>query len=244
MKEFAQYLREARESRHISLQQVQDTTKIRLHHLEAIERGDFDDIAASGPVYLRGFLRAYAAAVGLNQDEVMGRYEAARAGVQTRVAPPEPVKPAAEPRKGPAIPAIPKISLRALGVPALFLAAAAVVLLVLLLPADKSGTPTGGPNSTVTRPETPAEKPALSENTGLISVALRAESRCWAMVIVDGKEAYSGTLTPGEAPVWSGRTIRIVVGNSGGVHLVVNGQDKGVAGNIGERKEFKFGDGV
>lgn len=244
MKEFAQYLREARESRRISLQQVQDTTKIRLYHLEAIERGDFESIAASGPVYLRGFLRAYAAAVGLNQDEVMGRYEEACSGVQARMTPPEPTRAVSQPRKASVAPVLPRINLKAFGVPAVILAAAAVMLLVLSLSGGKGDIPARNNEKSAAPSQATANNPVSPESAGLTSVGLRAQSRCWAMVIVDGKEVYSGTLTPGESPVWSGRSIRIIVGNSGGVHLVVNGRDTGVAGNVGERKEFKFGDGA
>ena len=60
-------LRRHREGRGISLRAVADTTKIAHPLLEALERGDVSQWPSG--IYRAGFIRAYAAAVGLPPDE-------------------------------------------------------------------------------------------------------------------------------------------------------------------------------
>jgi len=65
-------LRQAREARKISLEQIAQATHIRLHYLQAIEAGKFDALPSQAQG--RGFLRAYASYVGLNPDEVLASF--------------------------------------------------------------------------------------------------------------------------------------------------------------------------
>lgn len=61
-------LREARESRGMSLEEIAKSTRVPMRHLENIENGDYTDLPA--PTYSTGFVKAYARAVGLNQETV------------------------------------------------------------------------------------------------------------------------------------------------------------------------------
>lgn len=70
------YLRRTREARSMSVSEVSRATRIPVNALERIEADHFDDLP--GEVFTRGFLKAYAAAVGLAPDEVLARYTAAR----------------------------------------------------------------------------------------------------------------------------------------------------------------------
>lgn len=72
MKALGEFLRKARETKGLSLQEVQEVTKIRLFFLESIENGDFDVLP--GKAYIKGFLRNYAAAVGIPEQEVIDRF--------------------------------------------------------------------------------------------------------------------------------------------------------------------------
>ena len=64
-----QLLRQAREERALSLEQASRVTLIRVHYLEALETGDFNAIPSE--VQSRGFLRAYAAYLGLSPDALL-----------------------------------------------------------------------------------------------------------------------------------------------------------------------------
>src|SRR5213595_3255468 len=75
---FGEELRREREIRGISLKEIADATKINRRFLEAIERNDHHTLPA--PVFTRGFVREYARYLGLNAEEIVGRYNFAAAG--------------------------------------------------------------------------------------------------------------------------------------------------------------------
>lgn len=68
-------LKEAREARHISIEEIASATKIVPRYLEALENDRFD--LMPGGFFVKGIIRTYAKAVGLDPDEVLGRYRAA-----------------------------------------------------------------------------------------------------------------------------------------------------------------------
>ena len=68
-------LRERREARGFSLQDVSSTTKIREHILVALESGAYECLPA--PVFVRGFLRTLARQLGLDSEELLALYVAA-----------------------------------------------------------------------------------------------------------------------------------------------------------------------
>lgn len=69
-----EYLRRQREGRQVSQERLSAVTKIKVKYLQAIEEGRFAELPPE-PI-LRGFLRAYAAEVGLDASDVLRRYEA------------------------------------------------------------------------------------------------------------------------------------------------------------------------
>ncbi|WP_338556050.1 RodZ domain-containing protein [Paenibacillus sp. KS-LC4] len=66
-------LRKAREERGLTLDDIQETTKIRKRYLEAIETGDHSVLP--GSFYLRAFVKNYCEAVGLDTEEVLRLHE-------------------------------------------------------------------------------------------------------------------------------------------------------------------------
>jgi cytoskeletal protein RodZ len=67
-------LRQAREARQMTVEQVADITKMRTDHVRALEEGNWAFFAA--PVYIRGFVRTYAALLKLDVPEVMSNLDA------------------------------------------------------------------------------------------------------------------------------------------------------------------------
>lgn len=63
------YLKELREVRGMSLREVADRTKVGSFHLDCIEKERYDRLPA--PVYLRGFIREFARAVGAEDVDVL-----------------------------------------------------------------------------------------------------------------------------------------------------------------------------
>jgi cytoskeletal protein RodZ len=62
-------LKQARESRRLTLQQVSETTKVRTHYLQALENDDLS--AISSVAQARGFLRIYAEFLGLTPADLV-----------------------------------------------------------------------------------------------------------------------------------------------------------------------------
>jgi cytoskeletal protein RodZ len=62
-------LKQARELRRLTLQQVSDTTKVRPHYLQALENDDLS--AISSVAQARGFLRIYAEFLGLTPADLV-----------------------------------------------------------------------------------------------------------------------------------------------------------------------------
>jgi cytoskeleton protein RodZ len=73
---FGERLRREREMRGISLNEISESTKISRRHLEALESEDFD--ALPGGVFNRGFVRAYARFVGIDEEQAVADYNAVR----------------------------------------------------------------------------------------------------------------------------------------------------------------------
>jgi cytoskeleton protein RodZ len=94
-------------------------TRIRSRHLRALEEGRLGDLPA--PVFVRGFIHAYCASVGLPPAEPLGLYDAHRRAVRAA----EPAVPALagrDRRLRPMVPALVAVALLLLG-GALYLAA-------------------------------------------------------------------------------------------------------------------------
>jgi cytoskeletal protein RodZ len=73
----ADELREQREKSQLSLQQLATKTRIDLKFLEAIEQGNF---AFLPELYVKAFIKQYAKTVGLDENLIIKKYEAAKEG--------------------------------------------------------------------------------------------------------------------------------------------------------------------
>lgn len=69
-------LRKVRNDNRISLSEVSRATKIQVKYLEALEAGAYEKLPPE--VYVRGFLRGYAAHLGIPEDAILRLYERER----------------------------------------------------------------------------------------------------------------------------------------------------------------------
>ncbi|MGB5286928.1 MAG: RodZ domain-containing protein [Ignavibacteriaceae bacterium] len=74
---FAEELRSARLKKGMSLQQMAAKTRIDLKFLEAIDNGNFSFLPE---LYVKAFIKQYAKVVDLDEQEMINRYEDAKAG--------------------------------------------------------------------------------------------------------------------------------------------------------------------
>ena len=72
MSPFGDRLRQARETKGLSLATIADATRIAVRHLSALERGDLEALP-SGP-FAKGYIRAYAEHVGIDAEPILQEY--------------------------------------------------------------------------------------------------------------------------------------------------------------------------
>ena len=95
METVGHYLRRHRIEKRMSLEEVARATRVPVFSLERIELDRFDELP--GEVFVRGFLTAYARAVGLEADDVLARYTSSR---KTAWVTPLPLSSPAKPARG------------------------------------------------------------------------------------------------------------------------------------------------
>jgi cytoskeletal protein RodZ len=77
---FGQYLQTIRLEKKISLEKISDETRIGLGTLKLIEKEEHENLPAE--VFVKGFLRAYARAIGADGGEAVQRYESRLSVIQ------------------------------------------------------------------------------------------------------------------------------------------------------------------
>lgn len=224
----------------LTLSQVSAQTRIRETVIRGIEHDDFT--ACGGDFYARGHIRSICRVIGIDPEPLIREFD------ETHDGPPGPVSAAAafEPET--------PVAFRERRTPN-WTAAMAVMLAVVLVyivvqvvgnRADKH------PARSVARPSTAApSRPAPPAKDGPVAmvpgkkVELRvmAVRQSWINVRDgQGKQLFSGLVREGAAKEWKARKkIRIVIGNGGGVKLVVNGKDLGAPGTDGQVLRMSFG---
>lgn len=79
-------LRREREKKGLNYSQISEITRVRPHILKALEDEDWDALPSS--VFVRGFIRSYARALGLEEGMVLSRYEDTAPAEDMRPSPP------------------------------------------------------------------------------------------------------------------------------------------------------------
>jgi hypothetical protein len=219
-------LREARETRGITLQKASRETRIHTDYLTALERESYDALRAE--VYVRGFLRSYSSYLGLDADKVLTVYD--RRTPSAAPIPPDP---------------LPGTTKRGLGVPRRGVVSwklavgLAVVLLgvfgaVGLLTGSEKALPT-----TTTLPAAPSQAVALPAQ---VTVQLSPIHITYARVVADGVRRFAGLLPLRKIQTFTADNLLRVEFNHGeAVDLVVNGLDLGRVGDPDAPYQASFG---
>src|SRR5512133_572362 len=76
MQTVGNYLRQQREAKAMSIEEVARATRVPMSSVERLESDQFDELP--GEVFVRGFMKSYARAVGIDTDDVLARYTASR----------------------------------------------------------------------------------------------------------------------------------------------------------------------
>ncbi len=202
----------------MSLLEVADALHIKPVFLQALEDEDYSVLP--GPAYITGFLRNYAAYLGLHPDDVVQEYYAARPNPQPSVKPATRVLANGYERHHR------KRFLWAFGVVILFLAGGFAIKAyndtynraysapLNVTPANLGGT---------TFATAPAHHVALT-----VGLRLRAEAPVWVRVTADGRQVYQGILR-GSSRKWVAKhSIYVATYDGAHIRVIYNGRPLGL----------------
>ncbi len=262
MKKLGAWLRQTREAHGCTLEEAEDTTRIRAHFLEMLEAGDFAALPG-GEVQARGFLRVYARFLELSPEKVVAHYNAEVHGVDipdseiSSIAEQEPpsdlytydndLKPF-QPRDIPITSSIPRwMSLETLLIVGIVLVTMLIVMAVTSYVMGARDEDAGLAAATATQAESTAPAPTETvprltptptfpvNPDGTVTVSLRAVEHVWVRVIRDNQTVLEEMMTEDQEESWTGQeSIIVQVGNGAGVEVTVNGQPQGTMCGRGE----------
>lgn len=72
LRHLGQRLKQARESRNLSLKEIENATSIRTGLLQSIEEGNLKNLIS--PIYAQGFIKKYAALLEMDGDKMIAEY--------------------------------------------------------------------------------------------------------------------------------------------------------------------------
>jgi cytoskeleton protein RodZ len=225
-------LREAREARGISIEQLARVTRVQPRILQAFENNDAHAIPPRP--YGRGFLRAYATQVGLDPEDTVRDFFGQFGSTAER--------PAEESTSAKLQP-----YLRGLTTLATWAVAIAVIVVAgrALLSRDgdsqvaaTTGTtvPAAAPTSGTVQPHPAAPARAPQEAT----VTLEASGTSWVAATVDGTRTIYRNLQTGERETLRGQEIVLRVGDAAVVRWQVNGGPAAIMGQPGEVRDARI----
>ncbi len=224
-------LRRQRKARGISVVEIAEHTKIGKKYLESLENDEFQ--ALPGETYIRGFLKAVAKYLELDEEAILKRYKE-QLGLQETRAQVSPETAAPKEESGQALwgPLLAVLVLAGLGAG-----------LFLLWPGgsednaterEEAGTLMSSPLQTAPVPSRP--------QSGDLSLKIRAKEKSWVTLMVDGRQEPDVTLNTGEERTWTAKDRFVLwTGNAGGIEITFNGELQPPLGDEGEvRKEVIF----
>jgi cytoskeleton protein RodZ len=267
MPTFGENLRREREMRGVSLEEISTATKISSRFLGALEAEEFSKLP--GGIFTRGFIRAYAKYLGLDEEHVLAEYQlVASPGSELdlgRLALAQP--PARRGKSHASLYAIllaigmlaagyaifrysrripePQVAVRpsppaSQSVPESRAPAPAPQATASESPAPQAG---GAGTSSKPRAEPPVPQPDYGlpvVESGLI-LQLAATERSWVAVDADDKTVLQRVLNPNEIQTLRAKnSFAVTLGNAQGVILTLNGETLKPLGRRGEVKSIRL----
>jgi cytoskeletal protein RodZ len=231
-------LRELREAKGVSLDDIARSTRVGRRHLEALETDDWAELPA--PVFVKGFIRAYCEFLDASPNEALGLYREASGELPKPERAQSVLRGAPSRRVGPLM-----VSL------VLFLALGASLFALRVglkgsqrqaPPASTASVPASSDAATATAPApaaapapgapapsaAPAQQssaPAAGPKPAGQRLVMRAVEPTWIRVQVDEGQVAEELLQAGAVREWTAaRRFVLTVGNAGGLELDLNGK--------------------
>lgn len=227
-------LKQARESKGISLQEASARTKIQAKFLEALENDDFVYLPSS--LYAKGFLKTYAQFLNLDQDALVSQLENSGLAAEKQVI-------ILENKELP-----PVRHNKSYFKKAIFIIISACVIAGLILffislagrkqpqpkkkpvivktqrKSDKKQQPKPQPQAVIVKPQSVLAQPVPAADIPFNLTAI-AKRPCYLSIKADGKLLFEGFLLTGAVDQWQAKkSFDVNISDSSAVELVVNGK--------------------
>lgn len=230
-REIGKILKEARQRKGATLENVWNATRIQGKIVEALEEGRADDVLSR--VYVTLFLKKYAAFLDLNSRDLVENYKA------FYTAPEDQVLDIAEAKPDKAATGI-KVDFRKWAKPALYAALALLALFFIIFLGGKAGSfyrarksvSSAAAKTKVKTKPLPPEAPSFSKEAqkifpipeqDKIELTLTSALDVWMKVSVDKKSAFEGTLEKGKKKTFSAASgIKLWVGRAEALDVTIN----------------------
>ncbi len=233
MATLGQELKQQREARGKSLEEISQVTNIAIRFLHAIERDDYRELP--GELYNRSFIRQFARAIGYDETRALQLYE--RQSGSPRIPTDEEVSRTPEflppPKTGNAL-----LLTLTLSIVVIVVAGTSYAfpgwwkfLSYPLLSSQQTSSPQAPPTPSTepppvaaTTPASPPE-PALPPPTDELVLELRATGKCWTRIQVDGGKQEEFILLPDDVRLYRAKEkIVLSLGARQFVSVTVNGR--------------------
>ncbi len=267
MESFGAKLKREREKKGITLDDISLSTKIGTRLLRALEDEHFDQLP--GGIFNKGFVRAYARHLGLDEDQTIADYLAASGDVPPAKNLEPQIADALEARADEAPNGVAQIPWGYLAVALLLIALGFAVwgfnsrekeretreaAVAPAVPVKQASQPIAPPATQTqaapsesqpaaqTPPPAVASTPTATPATGEFIVVMKAHDESWVSIKTDADPATEATLEAGmEKSIHAKDTIAIRAGNVGAVDFYWNGKQLPSQGENGEAKTLTFG---
>jgi len=230
-------LKRIRESKHLSIEEVCERSRIPKNIVSLIEEDRLGEIKSG--FYAKSFVKTYAGFLGALGEPAVKEY----------------IKnPAREEQKKPEVslkpkaghPETPRIDFSFIGRFKRQIAAIAAVVFILWalswavgrigaliknIPAKKQSKPA----------KAAQVQKSVSVKPDFVEIEVSASDNTWLRVIGDNEIMFTGLFKKGSRDTWKARKeIRLEVGNSGAVKINISGKPSGFSGKKGEKKEIRI----
>ncbi|BDV42335.1 DNA-binding protein [Geotalea uraniireducens] len=233
----------ARQAREVTLDEVARATRIGKIYLISLEADAFDKLPS--PAYVKGFLRVYAAYLGLDPDRLVAMYEtslkpAVAVADEPRPADPREPRTIGTPRNRWTIPLVLLVLVffsaylfrdrdeeRVRKAPAVAPAVRPVPLPTPVQPRVSSAVaPAVSAPAQATEPAAqPADAATPAPAASGVVLRLKVNQDCWLNITIDGAVSQQYDLKAGDLIEWKGeRFFSLDLGNAGGVEAELNGK--------------------
>lgn len=239
-------LKEKRESKGLTLMDIERGTSIRSRYIQAVENDEYEK--TPGGVFLKGIIRNYGDFLGLDGMALLQRYKGTTAGKANEKAISDGIREVDNVRMNiqlkdkrdigsgtgrfelPSLPKLPvKQCLAGLAVVAVlgagYVAIPKAIDYVKNLPSEPKQEEKAAASAEQNTAKAPLDK---------VVVEMEASGSCWTEVIADGKEIFAGMLQAKEKKTFEAKDKLIVkYGNIGVMNIKVNGEHVNLNGEHG-----------